>query len=177
MVDLCNVRHSGGPKSRPSAPGRACMGRSASRTRGPACSSKRHDASLARLWQRRYNLLELVRDHGIRRKLGPEEAPMAKQNKEEKRICDRCDHLERDHTMQGCLVCFKCSEFVAIGVRRKPLCCCLHGVSEHSSNTGTCRVYVCKCRKYRPLGKEPGTDSTSVRTIPGGGFESNRRRH
>ena len=101
--------------------------------------------------------------------------------KASKRRCGRCDHRDRDHSQRGCLVCFKCAEYVPKRAS-EPECVCSHTALEHENGSGHCKA--CRCRYYllnlvlasRIKANARGA-RTSVRIVPGGASESNRRRH
>jgi hypothetical protein len=98
-------------------------------------------------------------------------------NETSERRCDGCGHLERDHSKQGCRACFKCTGYTPERTR-DPKCRCLHKASDHGADLGRCHLPACRCAKYRPLVSNPYKDEDiSVRSVPGGAFESNRRRH
>jgi hypothetical protein len=99
-----------------------------------------------------------------------------------KNQCEACRHRRRDHSeLSGCLICFKCTKFVEAGPATQskgPQCKCLHRRTKHRGGSGGCAAEHCSCTQFRALKPEPLTaPSTSVRTVLGGSFESNRRRH
>ncbi len=97
--------------------------------------------------------------------------------------CGGCGHRRRDHGQRTCLVCFACSAFTPSVPAQstwadRAKCACNHRRDRHAGGKGSCGAVACPCRRYRPQIPE-GTrdDRASVREIPAGGFESNRRRH
>jgi hypothetical protein len=96
------------------------------------------------------------------------------------RRCGRCEHQEADHSRRGCLVCFKCVEYIPERINES-VCVCSHTASEHKDGRGHCRT--CRCRYYllnlvlESRSKAAMRTSTGVHTVAGGAFESNRRRH
>jgi hypothetical protein len=124
----------------------------------------------------------LERDGGIKIPRTHQRLPVTPEHRERPQ-CKNCNHPERSHQAAGgCTRCKGCRKYVDPSQRRKRgrprMCRCTHSSIEHVADEGACTNRHCSCQIFRPL-VVPSTEGpgSSVRSVPTGAFESNRRRH